>query len=237
MTTEPRPPTPAPARRPPPCSPAMRGSTRWRRTTGPGGTADPGAGLRGRRLHRPPRRDLALLDRRRHRPDQAGGLYRRWPRLHLLRRTGRRLVRRRQRAQARTAPLRRDRHPRFTRAAGAGRCIPYAARRKPRPSPFVVRQLNERMGQFIAMVQNDRLLGADARVAGPSPSSSIRRCIPAPAPCWNCRRRKSACSRACPASASTGPCAAAADGMVDLSYQSIRVTDLEQLRRFGLSAL
>lgn len=111
-----------------------------------------------------------------------------------------------------------------------GESLPFAA--------FVVRQLNERMGQFIATVQNDRLLGADARVA----QAIAQLFHPALYPRTSAvlelsqeeiglltglsRQRVNQALRRL-----------AADGMVDLSYQSIRVTDLEQLRRFGLSAL
>jgi len=105
-------------------------------------------------------------------------------------------------------------------------------------SSFVVRQLNERMGQFIATVQNDRLLGADARVA-----QAIAQLFHAALyPRTNAvlelsqeeiglltglsRQRVNQALRRL-----------AADGMVDISYQSIRVTDLERLRRVGLSEL
>jgi hypothetical protein len=57
---------------------------------------------------------------------------------------------------------------------------------------FVIGQLNERMGQFIATVQNERLLDVDARVARPSRNCSIPCCIRVPPRCWNCRRKRSA---------------------------------------------
>jgi CRP-like cAMP-binding protein len=105
-------------------------------------------------------------------------------------------------------------------------------------SSFVVRQLNERMGQFIATVQNDRLLSADARVA----QSVAQLFHPALYPRTSevlelsqeeiglltglSRQRVNQALRRL-----------AAGGMVDLSYQSIRVIDLERLRHFGLSEL
>ncbi|MWL91576.1 Crp/Fnr family transcriptional regulator [Cupriavidus sp. SW-Y-13] len=103
---------------------------------------------------------------------------------------------------------------------------------------YVVRQLNERMGQFIAMVQNDRLLGADARVA----QAIAQLFHPALYPKTSAvlelsqeeiglltglsRQRVNQALRRLEA-----------EGMVGLSYQTIRVTDLEALRRFGLSDL
>ncbi len=103
---------------------------------------------------------------------------------------------------------------------------------------FVVRQLNERMGQFIATVQNERLLSVDARVA----QAVAQLFHPALYPRTSAvlelsqeeiglltglsRQRVNQALRRL-----------AADGMVDLSYQSIRVTDLERLRHFGLSEL
>ena len=103
---------------------------------------------------------------------------------------------------------------------------------------YVVRQLNERMGQFIAMVQNDRLLGADARVA----QAIAQLFHPALYPRTSAvlelsqeeiglltglsRQRVNQALRRLEA-----------EGMVGLSYQTIRVTYLEALRRFGLSEL
>ncbi|MDW3687371.1 Crp/Fnr family transcriptional regulator [Cupriavidus sp. CV2] len=103
---------------------------------------------------------------------------------------------------------------------------------------FVVRQLNERMGQFIATVQNERLLSVDARVA----QAVAQLFHPALYPRTSAvlelsqeeiglltglsRQRVNQALRRL-----------AAEGMVDLSYQSIRVTDLERLRHFGLSEL
>lgn len=103
---------------------------------------------------------------------------------------------------------------------------------------YVVRQLNERMGQFIAMVQNDRLLGADARVA----QAIAQLFHPALYPKTTAvlelsqeeiglltglsRQRVNQALRRLEA-----------EGMVGLSYQTIRVADLEALRRFGMSEL
>ena len=68
---------------------------------------------------------------------------------------------------------------------------------------FLLIQLNERLGQFIAMVEHDRLLGPDARLARCLAGLLIRICIRASAPRCPYRRKNSASSRGCRASAST----------------------------------
>lgn len=103
---------------------------------------------------------------------------------------------------------------------------------------YVVRQLNERMGQFIAMVQNDRLLGADARVA----QAIAQLFHPALYPKTTAvlelsqeeiglltglsRQRVNQALRRLES-----------EGLIGVSYQTIRVTNLEALRTFGMSEL
>src|SRR5450830_1954682 len=103
---------------------------------------------------------------------------------------------------------------------------------------FVVRQLNERMGQFIATIQNQRLLAVDAQVAQaiaqlfhpmlyPRTSSVLELSQEEigllTGISW--QRVNQALRRL------------AEQQLVNISYQSIRVVDLPRLRAFGLSAL
>ncbi len=103
---------------------------------------------------------------------------------------------------------------------------------------FVVGQLNERMGQFIATVQNDRLLGADARVAQAIAQLFHPNLYPRTSAVLELSQEEigllTGLSRQ---RVNQALKRLAAGGMVNLSYQSIRVTDLERLRHFGLSEL
>ncbi len=103
---------------------------------------------------------------------------------------------------------------------------------------FVVRQLNERMGQFIATVQNDRLLGADARVAQAVAQLFHPALYPKTTEVLELSQEEigllTGLSRQ---RVNQALRRLEAGGMVSLSYQTIRVTDLEGLRRFGLAEL
>ena len=65
---------------------------------------------------------------------------------------------------------------------------------------FLLKQLNERLAKFIAIVENDRMLEPDARAVRWG-NCSTRCSIPAPPPSCSSRRRKSASCLACRASA------------------------------------
>lgn len=103
---------------------------------------------------------------------------------------------------------------------------------------FVVRQLNERMGQFIATVQNERLLSVDARVAQAVAQLFHPALYPRTSEVLELSQEEigllTGLSRQ---RVNQALRRLASEGMVDLSYQSIRVTDLERLRHFGLSEL
>jgi CRP-like cAMP-binding protein len=103
---------------------------------------------------------------------------------------------------------------------------------------FVVRQLNERMGQFIAMVQNDRLLGADARVAQAIAQLFHPALYPKTTEVLELSQEEigllTGLSRQ---RVNQALRRLEAGGMVRLSYQTIQVTDLDGLRRFGMSEL
>ncbi|AEI80072.1 transcriptional regulator [Cupriavidus necator N-1] len=103
---------------------------------------------------------------------------------------------------------------------------------------FVVRQLNERMGQFIATVQNDRLLGADARVAQAIAQLFHPDLYPRTSPVLELSQEEIGLLTGLSRQRVNQALRRLADaGMVHLSYQSIRVTDLPRLRHFGLSEL
>ena len=71
---------------------------------------------------------------------------------------------------------------------------------------FLLKQLNERLGQFIGMVEHDRLLDPDARVARSLAACSTPTSIPIPIRTYRSRRKNSAISPAPRASASTARC-------------------------------
>ena len=67
---------------------------------------------------------------------------------------------------------------------------------------FLITQLNERLGQFIGMMENERLLDTDARLRATSPPCSTRCSTQAPVPNCRSRRKRSASSPASRGSAS-----------------------------------
>ena len=99
---------------------------------------------------------------------------------------------------------------------------------------FLLTQLNERLGQFIGMVEHDRLLGpgraarALPRVdvqSAPLSRASARRC--------RSRRRRSRSSRDSRASARTRRCSGLEQaGLLRIDYGGITVTNLPGLREF-----
>jgi CRP/FNR family cyclic AMP-dependent transcriptional regulator len=94
---------------------------------------------------------------------------------------------------------------------------------------FVMMQLNERLGQFIAAREIDRLGSADERVA-----RSLARCstllYPGVGSCCASRSRSWATWWACRASASTRPCVRCRRPVIRIEYGGLRVLDLEALR-------
>lgn len=103
---------------------------------------------------------------------------------------------------------------------------------------FVVRQLNERMGQFIATVQNDRLLSADARVAQAIAQLFHPALYPRTSTVLELSQEEIGLLTGLSRQRVNRALQRLAEGgMIALSYQTIRVTDLERLRLFGLSEL
>ena len=103
---------------------------------------------------------------------------------------------------------------------------------------FVVRQLNERMGQFIATVQNDRLLSADARVAQAIAQLFHPDLYPRTSAVLELSQEEIGLLTGLSRQRVNRALGRLADaGLITLSYQTIRVKDLKRLRLFGLSEL
>ena len=108
--------------------------------------------------------------------------------------------------------------------------LPFAA--------FVIRQLNERMGQFIATIQNERLLGVDAQVAQAIAQLFHPMLCPRTSAVLELSQEEIGLltglsrQRVNQALNQLGKL-----NLVNVSYQSIRVVDLPGLRSFGLSEL
>lgn len=103
---------------------------------------------------------------------------------------------------------------------------------------FVIRQLNERMGQFIATVQNERLLDVDARVAQAIAQLFHPMLYPRTSPVLELSQEEigllTGLSRQ---RVNQAMRRLAEPGLVEISYQSIRVVDLDGLRAFGMASL
>lgn len=103
---------------------------------------------------------------------------------------------------------------------------------------FVIRQLNERMGQFIATVQNERLLDVDARVAQAIAQLFHPMLYPRTSPVLELSQEEigllTGLSRQ---RVNQAMRRLAALGLVEISYQSIRVVELDGLRAFGMASL
>jgi CRP-like cAMP-binding protein len=103
---------------------------------------------------------------------------------------------------------------------------------------FVIRQLNERMGQFIATVQNERLLSVDARVAQAIAQLFHPMLYPRTSPVLELSQEEigllTGLSRQ---RVNQAMRKLAGQGLVEISYQSIRVVDLDGLRAFGMASL
>ncbi|WP_317202519.1 Crp/Fnr family transcriptional regulator [Janthinobacterium sp.] len=105
-------------------------------------------------------------------------------------------------------------------------------------SAYVIGQLNERMGQFIATIQNQRLLGVDAQVAQAIAQLFHPMLYPRTPLVLELSQEEigllSGISRQ-RVNLALGRLAELK--LIDISYQSISVLDLEGLRRYGLASL
>ncbi len=105
-------------------------------------------------------------------------------------------------------------------------------------SHFVISQLNDRMGEFIASIQNHRLLDADARVAqslaqlfNPQlyPSTDLTLAISQEELGYLTGLSRQRVNQALQALTD--------QGVLALAYNQIKVLDLDRLRRYGLDQL
>ncbi len=103
---------------------------------------------------------------------------------------------------------------------------------------FVIGQLNERMGQFIATVQNERLLDVDARVAQAIAQLFHPMLYPRTSPVLELSQEEIGLLTGLSRQRVNQAMRRLADlGLVEISYQSIRVVDLDGLRAFGMATL
>ncbi|MGB7193966.1 MAG: Crp/Fnr family transcriptional regulator [Collimonas pratensis] len=103
---------------------------------------------------------------------------------------------------------------------------------------FVIRQLNERMGQFIAMIQNERLLGVDAQVAQAIAQLFHPMLYPRTSEVLELSQEEIGMLTGLSRQRVNQALQHLAElKLINLSYQSIRVVDLPGLRGFGLAQL
>jgi CRP-like cAMP-binding protein len=99
---------------------------------------------------------------------------------------------------------------------------------------FIVQQLNERLGQFIAAREIDRLNDPDARVARSLAALFTRFSIRASAPCCGSRSSSSAIWSVCHGQrVNQALHELAAHGAIRIEYGGVSVLDLEKLRGYG----
>src|SRR5450830_73726 len=103
---------------------------------------------------------------------------------------------------------------------------------------FVIRQLNERMGQFIATIQNQRLLAVDAQVAQAIAQLFHPMLYPRTSHVLELSQEEigmlSGISRQ-RVNLALGRLAEL--NLISIAYQAIRVVDLDGLRRYGVASL
>ena len=103
---------------------------------------------------------------------------------------------------------------------------------------FVIRQLNERMGQFIAMIQNERLLGVEAQVAQAIAQLFHPMLYPRTSEVLELSQEEIGMLTGLSRQRVNQALQHLAElKLINLSYQSIRVVDLPGLRGFGLAEL
>ncbi|AIY41500.1 transcriptional regulator [Collimonas arenae] len=103
---------------------------------------------------------------------------------------------------------------------------------------FVIRQLNERMGQFIAMIQNERLLGVDAQVAQAIAQLFHPMLYPRTSAVLELSQEEIGLLTGLSRQRVNQALRHLADlQLISISYQSIRVVDLSGLHSYGLSEL
>lgn len=103
---------------------------------------------------------------------------------------------------------------------------------------YVMRQLNERMGQFIATIQNQRLLSVDAQVAQSIAQLFHPMLYPRTSAVLELSQEEIGMLTGISRQRVNLALGRLAElQLIAIAYQSIRVVDLEGLRRFGLASL
>ncbi|MFJ2990778.1 Crp/Fnr family transcriptional regulator [Collimonas sp. NPDC087041] len=103
---------------------------------------------------------------------------------------------------------------------------------------FVITQLNERMGQFIAMIQNERLLAVNAQVAQAIAQLFHPKLYPRTSAVLELSQEEIGMLTGLSRQRVNQALQHLAElKLINLSYQSIRVVDLPGLRGFGLAEL
>lgn len=103
---------------------------------------------------------------------------------------------------------------------------------------FVIRQLNERMGQFIATIQNQRLLAVDAQVAQSIAQLFHPMLYPRTSHVLELSQEEIGMLTGISRQRVNLALGRLADlNLISIAYQAIRVVDLDGLRRYGVASL
>jgi CRP/FNR family cyclic AMP-dependent transcriptional regulator len=103
---------------------------------------------------------------------------------------------------------------------------------------YVIRQLNERMGQFIATIQNQRLLAVDAQVAQAIAQLFHPMLYPRTSDVLELSQEEIGLLTGISRQRVNLALGRLAElGLISIAYQAIRVVDLDGLRRYGVASL
>ena len=103
---------------------------------------------------------------------------------------------------------------------------------------FVIRQLNERMGQFIATIQNQRLLAVDAQVAQAIAQLFHPMLYPRTSSVLELSQEEIGLLTGISRQRVNQALGHLAElKLISIAYQAIRVVDLDGLRRYGVASL
>jgi len=103
---------------------------------------------------------------------------------------------------------------------------------------FVIRQLNERMGQFIATIQNQRLLAVDAQVAQAIAQLFHPMLYPRTSHVLELSQEEIGMLTGISRQRVNLALGRLAElNLISIAYQAIRVVDLDGLRRYGVASL
>lgn len=98
---------------------------------------------------------------------------------------------------------------------------------------YMITQLNERLGQFIGMMENERMLGIDTRIARVLAALFNPVLYPGTQRLLQSRRKNLVISPGSPSSGQSRDQGIGKAGLVRCEYGGIRVIDLDGLQHFG----